>query len=97
MDIDQPIIATQLPCDEHGNPIDYIVGRNCTRIEKFGMEGEYGYVPYIQVWNGGECLAEFCQHKASFVRFGSKRDLVKEAMDEPDNDTDMLGHLSAPR
>lgn len=71
-DINQPIIATQIPCDEHGNPIDYIVGTNCTHIEPCVKEGEYCNIPYLRVWNGGECLAEFCQHKASFVRFGPR-------------------------
>jgi hypothetical protein len=66
----QDIIAVQLPCDESGNPADYIVGKNCTHIEALTMDGEYSAIPYIRVWNGNEALLELSQHKASFVRFG---------------------------
>lgn len=66
----QPIMATQVPCDDHGNPLDWVVGMNCTRIEACSKNGEFASIPYIRVWNGGECLAEFSQHRASFVRFG---------------------------
>lgn len=68
--VPQEIIATQLPCDEHGNPIDYVVGRNCTVIEACSKSGEYSDIPYLRVWLGKRCVAEFSQHKASFVLFG---------------------------
>ena len=68
--IAQTIMATQLPCDENGNPLDYIVGRNgITKIEASEKKGEYCMIPYIRVWAGNHCVAEFNQHKASFVRF----------------------------
>lgn len=67
--IRQAIAATQVSCDENGNPMDYIVGRNCTRIEPTLKDGEYSRIPYLRVWSGDTCLAEFNQHKATFVRF----------------------------
>ena len=70
--IKQAISATQIPSDQHGNPIDYIVGQNCSRIEACEKPGEYCNIPYIRVWAGDECLAEFCQHKAAFVLFAPK-------------------------
>jgi len=69
--VKQPIVSVQLPCDEHGNPMDYLLGRNCTLIEACEKNGEYCMIPYIRVWDGESCIAEFSQHKASFVRFGS--------------------------
>ncbi len=69
--IPQDIIATQLPCDQGGNPIDYRVGeRGVTHIEPCSKSGEYSDIPYLRVWAGKKCLAEFSQHKASFVLFG---------------------------
>ena len=71
-EIEQTIIATQVMCDENGNPMDYIVGKNCSRIEICPKAAEYCYVPYVRVWGGDNCILEFCQHKATFVRFGPK-------------------------
>lgn len=69
--INQTILATQLPSDEFGNPLDYIVGRNCTRIEACEKNGEYCILPYLRIWLNDICIAEFSQHKASYVRFGA--------------------------
>lgn len=71
--IRQVIDAVQLPNDEHGNPLDWIAGRNCTHIEACEKNGEYCMIPYIRVWAGNSCLAEFNQHKASFVRFSEDK------------------------
>ncbi len=68
--IKQPITSAQLPCDEHGNPHDYIVGENgVTKIEGCEKNGEYCMIPYIRVWAGDHCMVEFSQHKANFIRF----------------------------
>ena len=67
--IQQVISSTQVLGDEHGNPMDYIVGQNCSNIEAIYRDGEYSAIPYIRVWKDGLCLAEFNQHKATFVRF----------------------------
>jgi len=70
MSEDRRIIKTQLPCGDDGNPVDYVVGRNCTRIELGSQNGEYCMIPYVLVWNDGNLLAEFCQHKASYIMYG---------------------------
>lgn len=70
--IKQTIIATQLPCDEHGSPLDFNVGRaGVTRIEACEKNGECCMIPYLRVWRGDQCIAEFNQHKASYVLFGA--------------------------
>ena len=72
-EIKQKIASTQVEGDEHGNPMDYIVGRNCDRIEIVQQNGEYAHIPYVRVWNGDICLVEFNQHKATFVRFSPEK------------------------
>jgi hypothetical protein len=67
--VQQKIIATQLPCDSHGNPLDYVVGQNCDRIVLGERNGEYCMIPYVRVLVGEKCIAEFCQHKANYVLF----------------------------
>lgn len=72
-EVRQKIAATQVMCDEHGNPMDYIVGQNCDRIEIVQQNGEYAHIPYVRVWSGDTCLVEFNQHKATFVRYGTEK------------------------
>lgn len=72
-EIRQKIVAAQLSCDEQGNPQDFVVGMNCSRIEIVQQNGEYAYIPYVRVWSGDDCLVEFCQHKATFVRYGAEK------------------------
>ncbi|WP_016745784.1 hypothetical protein [Rhizorhabdus wittichii] len=48
----------------------YMVGRNnVTRIEACEKPGPYGVIPYVRVWAGETCLAEFCQHNIVGVYF----------------------------
>jgi hypothetical protein len=69
-DVKETIISVQLPCDHRGNPMDFIVGRNgVTRIEACEKNGEYCMIPYVRVWKGDRCVAEFSQHKASYICF----------------------------
>ena len=68
--VEQPIRSMQIPCDHHGNPAEYIVGKNCSRIEPFTKSGMYANIPYIRVWDGDKCLLEASQHNVSFVMFG---------------------------
>lgn len=52
-------------------PEGYTVGHcGVTRIEACAKPGEYCDVPYVRVWKGDICLAEFCQHKIVGVYFG---------------------------
>lgn len=48
----------------------YTVGRNgVTRIEACEKSGPYSHIPYVRVWAGDTCLAEFCQHNIVGVYF----------------------------
>lgn len=48
----------------------YMVGRNdVTRIEATSKPGMYCDIPYVRVWAGETCLAEFCQHNIVGVYF----------------------------
>jgi hypothetical protein len=48
----------------------YLVGRNgVTRIEACTKSGLHADIPYVRVWAGDVCLAEFCQHNIVGVYF----------------------------
>jgi hypothetical protein len=73
--IQQPIRAIDIdtiPGVEGG----YIVGRNgVTRIDACQKSGLHANIPYVRVWAGDTCLAEFCQHNIVGVYFGEKTDV----------------------
>jgi hypothetical protein len=51
--------------------ITYAVGRRgVTRIEACTKSGLHCDIPYIRVWKGDVCEAEFCQHNIVGVYFG---------------------------
>lgn len=48
----------------------YSVGREgVTRIEALTKPGLHADMPYVRVWAGEECIAEFCQHNIVGVYF----------------------------
>ena len=49
--------------DERGNPRIFTVGCGCTEIREVEENGEYCYLPWVEVWDGDKLLARFCQHK----------------------------------
>lgn len=60
--VQQPIHSIEIDTipDVQGS---YMVGRNgITRIEACLKRGLHCNIPYIRVWRGDECAAEFCQH-----------------------------------
>jgi len=64
------IQAVQVPCDQHGNPLDYVVGRQgVTAIKQTERNGEYCTIPYVEIWAGNDLLAVMCQHKLSFIQY----------------------------
>lgn len=68
--IEKPIRMIQIPCDEGGNPKEYIVGKfGVTRIEACTKSGMHADIPYVRVWCGDEAAAEFCQHSLSGLWF----------------------------
>lgn len=49
---------------------NYTIGRNgVTRIEACQKSGQYSHIPYVRVWAGDTCIAEFCQHNIVGVYF----------------------------
>src|SRR3546814_20660497 len=50
-----------------------------TRIEACEKPGEYCMLPYVRVWRGDECAAEFIQHKLIGVYFAADPPPVPEA------------------
>jgi hypothetical protein len=61
-------------------PEIYRVGYDrVTRIEACEKPGEYCMLPYVRVWRGDECVAEFSQHKLIGVYFAADPLPVPEA------------------
>lgn len=49
---------------------DFVVGRSgVTRIEACIKPGMYSNIPYVRVWKGDTCAAEFCQHSVIGIWF----------------------------
>jgi len=64
--VNQEILSIET--DKEG--FHYTVGNNgVTRIEATVKSGMHSHVPYIRVWKGETCLAEFCQHNIVGVYF----------------------------
>ncbi|WP_417615382.1 hypothetical protein [Parasphingorhabdus sp.] len=60
----------------------YMIGRNdVTRIEACSKPGLHCDIPYIRVWAGDECRAEFCQHNIVGVYFTTPED-AQRRLDE---------------
>ena len=52
----------------------YTVGRNgVTRIEACTKSGMHANIPYVRVWKGDICTAEFCQHNIVGVYFSQEQ------------------------
>ncbi|OAN52838.1 hypothetical protein A7Q26_06480 [Sphingobium sp. TCM1] len=67
--IQQPIRAIDIDTIPGGEG-RYIVGRNgVTRIDACQKSGLHANIPYVRVWAGDTCLAEFCQHNIVGVYF----------------------------
>lgn len=53
----------------------YSVGRNgVTRIEATQKSGLHANIPYVRVWKGDVCEAEFCQHNIVGLYFAPAQD-----------------------
>ena len=51
----------------------FVVGTNgITRIEACEKSGMHANIPYIRVWAGDTCMAEFCQHNIVGVYFSDQ-------------------------
>jgi hypothetical protein len=54
--------------------VSYTVGvRGTTRIEACTKSGLHADIPYVRVWKGEVCEAEFCQHNIVGVYFAPEQ------------------------
>lgn len=61
-------VSNDDPCE-----FDYRVGEaGITRIEACTKSGLHANIPYVRVWKGDVCLAEFCQHNIIGVYFDAQ-------------------------
>lgn len=68
--IQQPIREIDIYGDPDGDVLFFRVGRNgITRIEACQKSGMHANLPYVRVWKGDVCEAEFCQHNIVGVYF----------------------------
>lgn len=69
--IEQVIEWLQVDAIEH-QETTWRVGRTeVTRIEACTKSGMHADIPYLRVWQGDHCAAEYCQH--AIVGIGFKR------------------------
>lgn len=69
--IEQPIREIDVYLSDEGL-IYYRVGHNdVTRIEACTKSGLHTNIPYVRVWKGDVCEAEFCQHNIVGVYFAA--------------------------
>ena len=65
--IDRPPIHMISYITTEGNPCSFTVGCGCTEIREIEENGEYAFVPWVEVWNGERLLARFNQHKLEHI------------------------------
>lgn len=72
--VQQPIREIDVFIDADNDPLFYRVGReSVTRIEACTKSGMHADIPYVRVWAGDQCLAEFCQHNIVGVYFETEK------------------------
>jgi hypothetical protein len=67
--VKQPIGWLHIDCRPGVNPYYRIGEAGVTRIEACTKSGPHSDIPYLRVWAGAECLAEYCQHNIIGVGF----------------------------
>jgi hypothetical protein len=69
--IHQPIRGIDVYLDGGTDMVSYFVGARSgvTRIEACQKSGLHANIPYVRVWKGDVCEAEFCQHNIVGVYF----------------------------
>lgn len=68
--VQQPIKAILwAPENEYRNTWYYVGREGVTRIEACTKSGLHADIPYLRVWQGDECVAEFSQHAVCGVWF----------------------------
>ena len=65
--VEQPIHSIDVDAPDG---LRFAVGKGgVTRIEACFKSGMHSHIPYVRVWAGDTCLAEFCQHHIVGVYF----------------------------
>jgi len=76
--VQQPIREVVVVCADYRNGVEgltYLVGMDgVTRIEACMKNGEYAHIPYLRVWSGDLCIAEFSQHRVVGVFFAKDQE-----------------------
>lgn len=73
--VQQPIAGLTIYINADRDPVFYRVGHECvTRIEACQKSGLHANIPYVRVWVGEKCAAEFCQHNIVGVIFAEPED-----------------------
>lgn len=67
--INQPINMIEIDTIPESQATFTVGRRGVTRIEACTKSGLHADIPYVRVWSGDECLAEFCQHNIVGVYF----------------------------
>lgn len=89
--VDQPIDSIVI--DSIGS---YTVGRaGVTRIEACQKSGMHANIPYVRVWIGEVCVAEFCQHNIVGVYFDNHPPKETEAPDFSEDRNGLLARFNA--
>lgn len=77
--VQQPIREIDVYLSEEGSTF-YRVGKDgVTRIEACTKSGLHADIPYVRVWKGEVCEAEFCQHNIVGVYFATPDALKGDA------------------
>lgn len=70
--ISQPIREIDVALHNGDELQYYSVGRDgVTRIEACYKSGLHANIPYVRVWKGDVCEAEFCQHNILGIYFSA--------------------------
>ena len=81
-EVDQPIREVVIRYDDYQNNacgLAYCVGMDgVTRIEACKKCGEYSHIPYLRIWSGDRCIAEFSQHHVAGVFFAKSDEEISD-------------------
>ena len=61
--INRPPIHEITYIDMQGNPRTFTVGCGCTEIREVEENGEFAFIPWVEVWSGEKILFRASQHK----------------------------------
>lgn len=67
--VQQPIREIDVYLSDEGSTVYRVGNDGVTRIEACIKPGVYSNIPYVRVWKGEACEAEFCQHNIVGVYF----------------------------